>query len=77
MLLLRKHHLHRIYPFGADSNPLDCMLHGNVDYSLKNGKSLTVDWAAHAQFVEADGKLKMKFYQVYLDSAPVAQAASS
>lgn len=53
------------------------MLHGNVDYVLKNGKSVTVDWAAHAQFVDVGGELKMKFYQVYLDSAPVAQAAAS
>lgn len=53
------------------------MLHGSVDYVLKNGKSVTVDWAAHAQFVEQGQDLKMKFYQVYLDSAPVAQAAAA
>jgi len=54
------------------------MLHGSVDYVLHNGKSVTVDWAGHAQFVENDDKkLQMRFYQVYLDSAPVAQAASS
>lgn len=53
------------------------MLHGSVDYGLHNGKDVSVDWAAHAQFAEVDGKLKMRFYQVYLDSTPVAQAASS
>jgi len=53
------------------------MLHGSVDYSLKNGKSLSVDWAAHTQFEEVGKDLKMKFYQVYVDSGPVAQAVSS
>lgn len=53
------------------------MLHGNVDYVLENGKSVTVDWAAHAQLVDEGGNLRMKFYQVYLDSAPVAQAAAA
>lgn len=53
------------------------MIHGNVDYVLHNGQDVTVDWAGHAQFVESeDGKLRMRFYQVYLDSAPVAQAAA-
>lgn len=70
---IRKHHLHRIYPF----TDTDVMLHGSVDYALHNGAKVSVDWAAHAQFAESDGKLLMNFYQVYLDSAPVAQAAAS
>ena len=69
----RKHKIHRLYAFSDK----DIMLHGSVDYGLKNGKDVTVDWAAHSQFTEEDGKLKMRFYQVYLDSSPVAQAASS
>lgn len=52
------------------------MLHGNVDYELHNGQKVTVDWAAHAQFADDGGHLRMRFYQVYLDSAPVAQAAA-
>lgn len=52
------------------------MIYGRVDYGLKNGKSLTVDWAAHATF-EDKGKLQMKFYQVYLDMTPVVQAVQS
>lgn len=71
-----KHHLHRIYPFGG-TNANDVMLHGSVDYVLHNGKDVKVDWAAHAQFKEVGKDLKMRFYQVYLDSAPVAQAAAS
>ena len=54
------------------------MIHGSVDYALHNGNNVSVDWAGHAQFVESDdGNLRMKFYQVYLDSAPVAQAAAA
>lgn len=52
------------------------MLHGSVDYILHNGVYVSVSWAGHACFIEDDKKeLKMRFYQVYLDSAPVAEAA--
>lgn len=69
----RKHHLKQIFPFGDNSK--NVMLHGSVDYGLKNGKAVTVEWAGRAELVEEGGKLKMKEYQVYLDSAPVANAA--
>lgn len=68
----RKHYLKQIFPFGENSN--NVMLHGKVDYGLKNGKDVTVEWAARGELVEEGGKLKMKEYQVYLDSAPVANA---
>ncbi|OAP54510.1 hypothetical protein AYL99_10958 [Fonsecaea erecta] len=70
----RKHKLEKIFPFGESS--LECMLYGSVDYGLKNGKQLTVEWAARAVLAEYEGKeLRFKKYQVYLDSAPVANAA--
>ncbi|EHY56236.1 hypothetical protein HRR83_008748 [Exophiala dermatitidis] len=69
----RKHKLEKIFPFGKDSH--EVMVYGSVDYGLKNGKEVTVDWAGRAKFVEHQGSLKMSFYQVYLDSAPVANAA--
>ena len=69
----RKHTLKQIFPFGDNSK--NVMLHGSVDYGLKNGKAVTVEWAGRAELVEEGGKLKMKVYQVYLDSAPVANAA--
>ena len=50
------------------------MLYGFVDYGLKNGKDVRVDWAGHALMVDEGGKLKMGYYQVYLDSAPVMNA---
>lgn len=62
----RKHKLEKIFPFGKDSN--EVMVHGSVDYGLKNGKEVTVDWAGRAVFVEHQGSLKMAFYQVYLVS---------
>ena len=68
----RLHTLKQIFPFGEDSN--NVMLHGSVDYGLKNGKNVTVEWAGRAILVEDGGKLKMKEYQVYLDSAVVANA---
>lgn len=68
----RLHTLKQIFPFGDDSK--NVMLHGSVDYGLKNGKEVTVEWAGRALLVEEGGKLKMKEYQVYLDSAPVANA---
>ena len=68
----RKHTLSKIFPFGDNSN--EVMLYGHVDYGLKNGKNVTVDWAGHALLVDEGGKLKMGLYQVYLDSAPVANA---
>lgn len=68
----RKHTLKQIFPFGEDN--MNVMLHGEVDYGLKNGKDVNVEWAGRALLVEDGGKLKMKEYQVYLDSAPVLNA---
>jgi hypothetical protein len=46
------------------------MLYGTVDYTLKDGRSATVDWSARSRFVEeTGGELKMDFYQVYLVSS--------
>lgn len=65
----RKHVLKKIFPFGDNSNEL--MLYGTVAYELKNGKNVTVDWAARALMVRKDSKkLRMGFYQVYLVCRP-------
>lgn len=71
-VISRLHTLERIYAFGDDG--MDVMLYGNVKYGLKNGKSVYVDWAGRAKLVEDGGDIKMKFYQVYLDSSVVANA---
>jgi len=63
----RSHKPSKIYSFGKDNH--DVMLHGTVDYELKDGKRAEdVEWAARARFAAGDGDLKMEFYQVYLVS---------
>ncbi|KAF2637270.1 hypothetical protein P280DRAFT_113591 [Massarina eburnea CBS 473.64] len=65
---VRHHRPYKIFPFGPDSD--EVMLHGNVDFELKDGSTQTKDWSAHAHLVKVDGVVKMKFYQVYMDTAP-------
>jgi len=69
----RRHRLEKIFPFGSDSR--EVMVYGTVDYGLTNGRHVTVDWAGRAVMTEYEGALRMAFYQVYLDSAAVANAA--
>ncbi|GAA6007593.1 hypothetical protein JCM10207_006397 [Rhodosporidiobolus poonsookiae] len=50
------------------------MLHGTVDYGLRNGKTVdNVGWAAKMEFAEGS-ELKMKRYQVWLDGTPLSTA---
>jgi hypothetical protein len=61
----RSHKPSKIYSFGKDS--YDVMIHGTVDYELKDGKRAEdIEWAARARFAGEGGSLKMEFYQVYL-----------
>lgn len=61
----RKHTVHKVFPFSNESN--EFMLYGSVALGLRNGAHADVDWAARADIVKsADGKWRMKFYQVYL-----------
>ncbi|KAF3006636.1 hypothetical protein E8E13_007856 [Curvularia kusanoi] len=62
----RKHKAVKIFPFGPGSN--ECMLYGTVQYGLKAGGESGLDWAARAHLVKDSGKVKMDFYQVYLDT---------
>ncbi|KAL6709289.1 hypothetical protein ACN47E_001696 [Coniothyrium glycines] len=62
----RRHKAHKVYPFGPNSD--EVMLHGTVQYGLKAGGASGLDWAARAHLVKEDGKVKMDFYQVYLDT---------
>lgn len=62
----RKHTPTKIFPFGKEAD--EVMLFGTVDYVLKEGGEVTVDWAARAHLVQEEGKVKMGFYQVYLVS---------
>lgn len=61
----RSHKPAQIYAFSKSSD--DVMLHGTVDYELKDGKKAEgIEWAARAHFSPLGGQPKMDFYQVYL-----------
>jgi hypothetical protein len=60
----RRHEVLKVFPFGRKAD--EVMLYGTVEYSMKNGKSLTIDWAARAHLVKKGSHVKMDFYQVYL-----------
>ncbi|PKX94741.1 uncharacterized protein P174DRAFT_512851 [Aspergillus novofumigatus IBT 16806] len=63
----RKHTPQKIY-FGGER---ELMLYGTVRYVLKAepGKEVEVPWAGRVVFDDAEGQgLRMKFYQVYLDT---------
>lgn len=66
----RSHKPSMIYSFTKHGD--DVMLHGTVDYDLKNGKKAEgVEWAARAKFGSENGSLRMTFYQVYLVSVAI------
>jgi hypothetical protein len=60
----RAHRPLKVFPYGPNSNEL--MLFGTVNYGLKSGEASSKEWAARAQLANEDGKVKMRFYQVYL-----------
>ncbi|KAF1918964.1 hypothetical protein BDU57DRAFT_124640 [Ampelomyces quisqualis] len=66
----RSHNPIKIFPFGAYADQV--MLHGTVKYGLKSGGEKEIDWAARAKLVKEEGKVKLAFYQVYLDTAAMA-----
>ncbi|KAI0456124.1 hypothetical protein F5B21DRAFT_162128 [Xylaria acuta] len=67
----RKHKLEKVFPATFERNELDpgwqfeCMLHGTVDYEMKNGEKAHAQWAGHASIVDEDG-LKLRCYDVYI-----------
>ncbi|KAI0439599.1 hypothetical protein F4803DRAFT_32276 [Xylaria telfairii] len=71
----RKHKLEKIFPatFGKrDVDPdwqFEYMLHGTVDYEMKNGDKIRAQWAGRASLVDEDG-LKLRFYDVYVRVVP-------
>lgn len=65
----RTHSPLKIFPAGA-AGADEVMLYGTVAYTLKDGRQAGVDWAARANLVKSgdDGKVRMRYYQVYLVS---------
>ncbi|KAF2092313.1 hypothetical protein K490DRAFT_70916 [Saccharata proteae CBS 121410] len=68
----RSHKPLKVFPLGANAD--EVMLYGTVEYVLKDGRQSGVDWAARACLVKEGEDVKMRFYQVYLDTA--AQVAA-
>ncbi|KAI5792826.1 hypothetical protein FPQ18DRAFT_408583 [Pyronema domesticum] len=67
----RHHVVTQTYP-SSSSEEDAVMMFGYVDYTLKNGKSLSTEWASRMVFDESGEK--MKFYQVWLDASPMIVA---
>ena len=65
----RTHRPGAVYTFGRATGSI--MLHGAVDYELRDGGAVRgVEWAARGTLETAgDGRVRWRFYQVYLDSA--------
>lgn len=63
----RQHAPLKIFPAGAKGAD-EVMLYGTVAYTFKDGRQGSVDWAARANLVKEDGRVKMRYYQVYLVS---------
>ncbi|KUJ20963.1 uncharacterized protein LY89DRAFT_420878 [Mollisia scopiformis] len=68
----RLHRPVKIFPFGEGAE--EVMLYGTVKYVLKDGRKADVEWGARANLVKEEGKWKMGFYQVYLDTAAMQNA---
>ncbi|CAF3622049.1 hypothetical protein SNK05_010453 [Fusarium graminearum] len=67
----RKHTLDKVFSFGSGSDKV--MLNGTVALELKNGASAEIEWAGRMELEKAnDGKYRLKFYQVYLDTGAAA-----
>ncbi len=59
----RKHVAEKIFAFGPGSD--EVMLHGTVEYGMKDGTKALKEWAARAKMSKEGGRVKMSFYQVY------------
>ncbi|GAA5987252.1 hypothetical protein JCM11641_003381 [Rhodosporidiobolus odoratus] len=67
-----RHHKPEILLASEDGKTF--MLHGTVDYGLRNGTSVnSVGWAGKMEFAEGS-ELKLKRYQVWLDGALLSNA---
>jgi hypothetical protein len=62
----RLHRPLQIFPYGPNAD--EVMLHGTVQYTFKAGGEAGLEWAARAKLVKVDGRVRMRFYQVYLVS---------
>ncbi|KZO89792.1 hypothetical protein CALVIDRAFT_32020 [Calocera viscosa TUFC12733] len=67
------HKCDNVYYLSGDLN--EVMLHGRIDYFLLNGKELIdVPWAVKARFRVVDDKLRMSYYEVFMNMTLVQEA---
>ncbi|KAI0202216.1 hypothetical protein F4808DRAFT_459217 [Astrocystis sublimbata] len=74
----RKHELGKVFPAmfetahdNTDNKPwrrVEYMLRGTVDYVMKEGERVRMQWAGYAKVVECEDKagLKMEYYDVHI-----------
>lgn len=61
----RSHIVSSVYPFSSEGSEL--MLHGTVDYVMKEGgEKKRVEWAARMIFKEGEEGKKIQYYRVWL-----------
>ncbi|KAF2432012.1 hypothetical protein EJ08DRAFT_732767 [Tothia fuscella] len=65
----RKHTIEKIFPI--EENADEVMLYGRVEYVMKEDeREVCVEWAGRAVVEEGgDGVIRLRFYQVYMDTA--------
>jgi len=64
---VRLHTPRKIFPFGTGADEI--MLYGIVDYTFKDKREASLEWAARAKLVKEGDNWKMDFYRVYMDTA--------
>lgn len=68
-VVLRKNRLHEV----VLASPISCFLTGTVDYGLPSGRTVSIDWAARAEFADASYS-RLALYRVYMDVLAVCEA---
>ena len=75
-----QHDLQRFFILAGgdlESDEAEIIMTGEIWYLLKNGKKVDRAWASRAQMAkdrEGIGKMRIKNYEVYLDSLPLVNA---
>lgn len=70
----RLHSPTKVFPFGDGEGVDEVMLYGTVAFKFKDGRRNEIGWSARANLVQDEGRWKMKYYQVYLDTAAMQNA---
>jgi hypothetical protein len=72
-VVTRHHVVKKVFVYSDD----EVALVGTVDYGLKNGSSVDVEWSSHMVLNRAGGSPKLKEYHVYLDGSKLTKAIAA